>query len=181
MKLQYSLDEEDFLSHQLYMASKSERIQKKRMRNKWIVPGIYFVFGLFFLKDSLYTLSSVFILFSIFWVFLYPVWERKRYRKHYLNFIQDNYSERVGKTTILEFTESSILAKTDSSEAKVSVSEIKGIIELKDCIFVHLKSGSSYIIPKNKISNSKEVKHYLEDLSKKLEINYTKELNWEWK
>jgi hypothetical protein len=98
-----------------------------------------------------------------------------------LNFIQDNYNERVGKTTILEFTESSILAKTDSSEAKVSVSEIKGIIELKDCIFVHLKSGSSYIIPKNKISNSKEVKHYLEDLSKKLEINYTKELNWEWK
>ncbi|MEZ4805591.1 MAG: YcxB family protein [Bacteroidia bacterium] len=181
MKLKYSLDEEDFLIHQLYMASKSERIQKKRMRNKWIVPAIYFVFGLFLLKDSMNTLGSLFILFAIFWVFLFPVWERKHYRKHYLDFIQDNYSERVGKTNTLEFTDESILSQTGNSDSKVGLSEIKGIIELRECIFVHLKNSSSYIIPKESLTNVDEVKHYLEDLSKNLLIKYTKELDWEWK
>lgn len=54
MMIDYKIDECDFLTHQLFVASKSDRIKKKRQRSKIIVSLIYLAFGfLFLLQDKI--------------------------------------------------------------------------------------------------------------------------------
>lgn len=50
MKLSFHLDQNDFLQHQLYVASKSKRVQNKRRSSWLIVSGTFVLLGLLFLN-----------------------------------------------------------------------------------------------------------------------------------
>lgn len=181
MTINYKIDENDFLTYQLYNASKSKHIKKTRWRNKVILPIIYFAFGLLFLFGDKISLSIVFFTTGILWFFIYPFWERRRYIKHYQRFIIENYQNRLGKIASLEFSNEFILAKDNSSESKTLTTEIEEINEIPTTIFVKLKNGQSFILPKSKIENMEEVVTRLKELARYLEINYNINEKWEWK
>ncbi|WNM18171.1 YcxB family protein [Flavobacterium capsici] len=61
------------------------------------------------------------------------------------------------------------------------MSIIEEIIEIKDYIYLKIKTGGYFILPKSKIENVTEVQINLASLAEKLKINYTKELEWKWK
>ena len=48
MKLEYNLNENDFLQHQLFTASKTERIKMQRRKSWVFVTLTFFIFSLFF-------------------------------------------------------------------------------------------------------------------------------------
>jgi hypothetical protein len=47
MTFELKIDENDYLTYQLFVASKSESIKKKRNRNKIIMPILYLALGAF--------------------------------------------------------------------------------------------------------------------------------------
>lgn len=75
MTIDYQIDENDFLTHQLFVASKSSRIRKKRQRNKIIFALIYIVFGLLsFLQDKV-SLAIFFFIIGLLW-FLFTLYAK---------------------------------------------------------------------------------------------------------
>lgn len=181
MTIDYKIEENDFLTHQLFIASKSDRIKKKRQRSKVILPLIYVAFGFLCLFQDKVSLAIIFFIIGLLWFFIYPIWERRHYIKHYKGFIKENYKNRLGRTATLEFNNEYILAKDNGSESKVLTTELDEICEIPTTIYIRLKSGQSFILPKDKISEFDKVKARLKELADHLKIKYDTDEKWEWK
>ena len=97
MTIDYKIDEKDFLTHQLFVASKSDRIKRKRKRSKILLPLIYVAFGLLFLFQDKVSLTIIFFIIGLLWFLIYPFFERRHYIKHYTGFIKENYQDRLGR------------------------------------------------------------------------------------
>ena len=67
------------------------------------------------------------------------------------------------------------------SESKVLTTELEEICEIPTTIFVRLKGGQSFILPKDKITDLDNVKARLKELAKHLKIKYDTDENWKWK
>lgn len=180
MIIQYPLDENDFLTHQLYIASKSERIKKKRKRSRLIVPVAYAVMAMLFYYQGKVELMLLFLIIALCWYTIYPSWERKKYERHYLQFISENYKIRIGRMATLSINNDCFMTKDNGGESKILTSETEEIVEIPSLILVRLKSGQSLIIPKNKIDNADEVRITLKELAGILKINYIVEDSWKW-
>ncbi|MDR6562862.1 MULTISPECIES: YcxB family protein [unclassified Arcicella] len=181
MTIDYKIDEKDFLIHQLYLASKSDRIRKKRQRNKVIVPTIYLILGLLLFLGDKFLLAIIFVILGVLWYFIYPIWEKRHYINHYTSFIKENLSDRLDRITTLEFNNDYILAKQNGSESKILTIELEEICEIPTIILVRLKSGLFYILPKDKISNIDNLTVRLKELADYLRIKYSIDEKWEWK
>ncbi len=81
----------------------------------------------------------------------------------------------------MEIREEYILAKDDGNEGKIMTSEIVEIDEIPSTIFIRLKGGQSFILPKKKIVNIEAVKRTLKELAVRLNIEYDDDEHWEWK
>lgn len=181
MTVSCSLDENDFLTYQLFQASQSDRIIKKRWRNRVLVPVAYIVLALIGYYNTHFILFIFFAVFAVLWFFFYPYWERIRYINHYKGFIKENYKERTGKSGTVNITKDFIIASEGDNKSNISTKEIANISEISSTIFIKLKSGMSFIIPKNKVNQIEELKNYLKELTKELNVNYINEENWKWK
>jgi hypothetical protein len=179
--VEYPLQADDYLQYQLYVASKSKRIQKKRKNSKIGLPIIYIFFSIviYFYSNSL--LSFLFIAIAIAWYFLYPVWEKHHYIKHYKDFIDENYKANKEEKIVLEVNETYLFIKNNGSESKVNCSEIATITELNQYLYIHLNSGQTLIVPKSRTNNLDELIATLKLIEKKYSIEYKTEPNWEWK
>jgi hypothetical protein len=165
MEIKYKIEESDFLDFQLFKASKSERIRKKK-KNGWIfltvascTLAIYF-----YMQDDL-NLTIYFGLITIICGFFYPRYFRWRYKKHFKSYIKENYQKQFGEIAIMEITEEYIYLK-----------EIDEINETKKHFLLEVSTGMSLIVPKREINNIDLLRNELTEFG--LKIN--DELNWEW-
>ena len=181
MTINYKIDENDYLRHQLFVASKSEHIKKKRLRSRILVPLIYVVLGLYLLFQSNIPLAIIIFILGMLWFFVYPIWERRHYIKHYKGFIKENYKDSLGITATMELNNDYILAKDSGSESKILTTEIEEINEIPTTVFVRLKGGQSLILPKDKIANFDSLKGRLKEIANHLKIEYISDEKWEWK
>jgi hypothetical protein len=181
MTITYKIEEADFLTHQLYIASKSDRITKKRRKSKLIVPLAYVAFGIMSFYVDNFSLGIIFIIIAVLWFFIYPVWQRRHYINHYKGFIKENYKERLNRTGTLEIDNDIIIAKDSGSESRISTEELEKISEISSAIFLRLKTGQSLILPKKQVDNIINLKTRLRELASYLNIEYEVDDKWEWK
>ncbi len=180
MTLQYTIDENDFLTHQLYIASKSERIRKIRKRGRMIVSIAYALMALLFYIQGKNSLMIIFLILALCWFIINPFFERKKYVRHYKKFIAECYKTRIGRMATLTINNEGFVTKDDGGESKIIATETEEIVEIPFLFLIRLKTGQSLIIPKNKISNVDEVRLMLKELAGLLKINYIDEDNWKW-
>jgi hypothetical protein len=126
-------------------------------------------------------MGILFFVFALLWFFIYPLWERNNYIRHYKNFIKENHKDSFGKSAFLEINKEHIFVKDEFSEAKISTSEIEEIYEIPTTIFIRMKAGKTFILPKDKIAEFKSLKSVLTELANFLKINYVNDENWMWK
>jgi len=178
MKLEYELNNSDFLEYQLYTSSKSELHKKKRFRSRIIVPIIYLLFGLFLVyKNQDKDIGIVFLGIAILWFVFYPMYSKWRYKNHFQKHIEENYKNRINKPVEIEIVENYVNAKDFTSESKINGTELKKLIETKKHFFIKLATDVSLIIPKRSVENKTEFKRLVTELG----AEYVDELNWEWK
>ena len=180
MTIEYSLQKEDFLTYQLYTASNSEQVQKKRRRNRLLVPLVYVIlaFALYMVESTV--LAIVFLVFAALWLFFYPRYGRRRYEKHFDKFIDEHYQNRLGKTGTISLEEDHILMKDYTGESKIKLEAIEAIDEIQHYYFIRFSSGVSLILPKRRIANLEEVEPAITDLVQKLQIPHQVNLDWKW-
>ncbi len=181
MKIEYTIGEEDFLTHQLYAATKSPQILKQRKRTWLLVPAMYVIIAAVLYLQGLKPTALFLVIAAIAWLPLYPVFQHRRYRKHFLNHVKETYKNRINKPGSVEFTDGFILLKDDTGEGKTDINQLEKITELPGHIFVKLKAGLSIILAKDKIEDAPAVVTYLKALAAQLGIPYNPELDWKWR
>lgn len=176
MQIEFQIIEDDFLNYQLFTASKSERINKKK-RNGWIGLTVgSLLLALYFYNIDKTFLSNYFIVVAGLTGFFYPKYFKWRYKKHYTTHIKENYKNRFNETEQLSFTGEYIEAKDKTGEGKIKVSELEEITETSKHFFIKLSTGMSLIIPKREFSDLSQLETQLHQLN----IPIRNELDWKW-
>lgn len=181
MILKYIVREEDYLTHQLFVASQSEKIRKKRFRGKLFLSIVYLLFGAFQLYQGNATMAAVFFILAVSWFFFYPLWEKGYYQKNYHKSIRAHYWEQFDKITTLEITPSFIKASNDGAESLISNNELAVVNEIPTLFLIGVKGGQSLVIPKNEIQNVDAFRGVMKQITTKNNLEYLHHEDWVWK
>ena len=181
LTINYTLDEKDFLTHQLYIASTSKRIKYRRFRTMVIWPVVFLAVGVFFLMEHRIMPAVVLAAIAIIWRLFFPLWERAYYEKHYKGFVRENYWQRYGKVMTLTIANDRIVAKENGIVSQIMTGELEEIIEVPDHLFLKINNGHFYIVPKDTLNDYSSVKARLMELADHLKIHYREDLQWSWR
>jgi hypothetical protein len=181
MTLTYTLDQNDFLQHQLFLASKTDRIKKQRRRSWLIISGSMLLLGIMFYQSNNMLLFYYFLALGILSLIFYPLYQKRRYRNHYAKFIADTYKDRFGQNANITFSELAIETNDITGQSKINLSALKNVTETPDYFYPKLKTGEHLVIPKSKIDKVPELRNELRQLCERLGIPFIEDLNWKWK
>jgi len=176
-----TLDENDYLTFQLYTASKTPRIKKTRIRS-WIFTTVTFACSayLFYSSDNDFA-GNYFLIITGLSLTLFPLYSRWRYKRHYLKYIRDTYKNKFGEKCDLEFGGETIVTKDRTGEIKINKSEIEEINEIKDFYFLKTRTGMNLIISKSKSDDIEQIKGEISKLAESYGIKHNVELDWKWR
>lgn len=176
MEFTYRLDANDFLQYQLFTASKSKQIARRKLYGWLVFTLAAALFALYcFFNDST-SLAIYFGVIALIWGLFYPKYFSWKHDKHYKSFVAKNYENRFGKITRVTFSKTHIIATDDSGEGKIKITEIANVNETSHHLFITFLSGVSLIIPKNELINLNELKEHLI----KIGCSINNELDWRW-
>lgn len=177
MILEYKIEEEDYLAFQLYTASQSAAIQKKKTNSHILITSALALLGLIMISVSAdKTFGFLYLILAIVFGVYYPKYFKWRYKKHYLGHIRESYKQRIGLMVSLEFLGDTILAKDKTGESKLALSEIEIVKETAKHFFIQFSTGVSVIIPKQ---DDEEV-NALKQKFQEAEIVVEEHLSWKW-
>ena len=179
MTLTVTLKEDDYLTYQLYNASKNKRTKNNRIKSWLIISGTFFLLSLLFINgDKFY--CYYFLGAGLVCLAFYPFYQRTKYRKHYQKFVLENNRSNFGRETEITFTPEYIFSKNITAESKVNTGEVVKIDEIGTHYFIKVKSEQSLIIPKS-IHNDDLFVPQITAIFNSPDITISKELNWKWK
>lgn len=180
MTIEYKLSEEDFLVHQLYQASQSERIRKKREKNKMLMPLIYGGLCVLAVSQGQVVIAVFFLAVAILRFVLYPFWEQRQYLKHYWSVVRERYSDSFDRTLTLDLGDTYMCAKDAGSESRIQLTELIEIVEIRVAIFLKFKGEQALILPKDQIKELQTLIVELKNLAARANIEYTDDPEWKW-
>jgi len=181
MKVAFTLSETDLLTHQLFAASKSKRVQKRRAKGKLFLLLIYMAVGLFIWERNGIVTGAVFFLVCLPLYLLYNYMERKQYVTHFKTYVQDVYKDRATTTTSIDIEERIITMRDGTNESTVPLSEVEVIYEIGSLYSLALNTGQSIVIPKTNVTPDDNLSPFMKALADRLGIPYQQELTWKWK
>lgn len=176
MILEFKIKEQDFLDFQLFTASQSESVNKKKIRGWLLLTLGALVFALYFhlIENLAMTIYCGFV--AIVSGLFYPKYFKWRYKKHYETYIKEHYSKRFNQAETIEINSEYIFTKDKIGEGKINLSEIEHIAETASHFFVKISTGHSLIIPKTELKNVNE----LREKFKAIGLTVKDETNWSW-
>ena len=177
MTIEYKIEEQDFLEFQLFTASKSDRINKKK-RNGWVLltAGSFIVAFYFYLNKNT-AMTIYFGIVALACGLFYPKYFKWRYKKHYKAFIKENYSKRFGQIESLEINGDYIFSKDKTGEGKINLNEIERVDETDNHFFLKISTGLSLLIPKGELVNIEELREKFKEIG----VIVNDETKWTWK
>lgn len=181
MTLTYTLTEYDFLQHQLFIATKSQRIKNQRLKTWLIYSVALLLFSLMFYQSNNTVMMYYFLIVGIAFLCVFPFYQRWYYKNHYRRFITDNYKNRFGRAVTVTITSDGIETSDFTGESKINLSELESTIETGEYFYVKMRTSGHLIIPKMKLTDIDGTRKELKDLCKELSIRFTNDLNWKWR
>lgn len=180
MDISYILREEDYLQFNLYVASNSKVVKRRRVLSRYVLPGAYLLFALISFYVNAMIMGIIFLVFSILWVLLYPAYEVKKYVKAYKKYIKSNLSRSLNNQVELKVKDDFIYLYDHTSEHKISIVSLYELVELPGIFLLSSDVGKAIIIPKDQIDVSL-VRQNLNDLSRTHKIPLIEKLDWKWR
>lgn len=183
MKISYKIKEEDYLTHQLYTASQSKLVKRKRFIFWLIVPFAYGVFGFLSYFDFRQpNIAYVMAGLALFWLVIYPFYSRWNYKRHYSKHINEHLKGQFDQMVDLELTDKNVsIQDAKGNRSEITFESLKEIVELPDHFFIRLENNSSIILPKNEFKNIKELQKFLGLIVTKHKAPFRKDVKWRWK
>lgn len=183
MQISYQIKEEDYLTHQLYTASKSKAIKRKRFVFWLIAPLAYASMGyLSYFQFRQYDVGMVMGGLSIFWLITYPFYSRWNYKRHYSKHIKKHLKEQFDQQVSLELADKHlVISDAKDNSNKIAFSTLKEIVELPDHFLIRLAASSSIILPKREFKEIKELQKFLGLIVTRHKVPFRKDIKWKWR
>jgi hypothetical protein len=181
MTLTYSLNQDDYLTNQLYQASINKSVRDTRRKSVVFVVLLFLLIAGITYDKGNKPQSYLFIAITVLSLLFYPIYLKNHYKKHYKKYVIDSYKNRFGQTSVVNFNSNELSCSSENSESKFNLNLIEEIHEIDNYIFVKLNSSGNLIIKKSEIPNTSNLVAYLKDLAKQQNINYIEAFNWKWK
>ncbi|HYG50203.1 MAG TPA: hypothetical protein VD905_04830 [Flavobacteriales bacterium] len=178
--IHFKADLDDYLTHQLFIASKSASIAKKRRRNKLVVSFLFAAAGATFFATGNIPLGSALLTIGILWFVFYPVWEAKQFTKQMHNMLLENFKTPPNNQTTITLNKDVILIHDETNKTSIKTGLVTLIVEIPSLILVRFSDGRSFLVPKNKTENLEDFENGLRELARQLNIKYTEEPEWRW-
>lgn len=177
----YQLDEQDYHTHLLFTISKSSNANKVRANIRLLMTISFLLFAFIAYGNGSKNQMIYFVFLALVSFILMPFYTRWSYKKAYLKHVRLYYKERMSEPTTLKFNDQTFSISDNHGKSELALNEIEEINELKDYLFLKLKSGQSIIIPLSKIENPEILSDELNAISTELDIPLNNESNWVWK
>ena len=182
MTLEYTTNEQDYLTFHLFESSVSARSKRIRRRSRINIAVLFIVLAIFsIVVNRAIILAVLFLLISILWYLLWPRYEKRFYLRHYKSAIKESYGKILGKTTVLQLTDDHISDLTDGNAISSPLTGITAINEIPGYIFIKLQIGMGIIIPTQNLSAIEELKTKLHEIATTFKIPYNVYNTWAWK
>ena len=176
MTIKYTLDRQDFVQLQLFNATKSVSIQKKKRRETiYLILGALLAAAYFFIQGNM-AMTIWFLLLAVVTIIFYPKYFKRKYRKHYEKYIDEHYAKRFGEKVELTLTNDAIWSKNQIGEGTIQLSEIDRADETQHHFFLHTSAGPSIIIPKRELDTLDQFRAAFA----KVNIPVMDDKNWSW-
>ncbi len=181
MTLTYKLNENDFLQHQLFIASKTDRIKQQRTRTWLIYSASLLLLSLMFYQSGNKIMTYYFLVFGLAFLCLFPLYQKRYYKNHYQKFIAETYKNQFEQIANIEFAEDAIKTNDITGESRINLTEIENITETSGYFYLKMKTVVHLIIPKAAIEDVDNLRKELRNLCGKMTISFINDLTWKWK
>ncbi|HLP10498.1 MAG TPA: hypothetical protein VK177_01130 [Flavobacteriales bacterium] len=179
--IKFKADLEDYLTHQLFIASKSPGIARKRSRNKMVVGLLFTAAGLSFFATENIPVGSAFVTIALLWFVFYPIWEANYFKKKMQEMLLENFKTPPTNQTTITLAKDIITVNDEHNSTQIKTALVTLIVEIPRLILVRFEDGKSFLVPKNKVENLEEFENALHELAKLLGVKYNEERTWKWK
>lgn len=95
--------------------------------------------------------------------------------------VQNTYKNRFNQNSTVTINDEQIHEIGEGEETRISISEVEKIYETSQYFFIRIKSGTTLIMPKEKIHDLYMITNELKTISDKKYIPYIEMRNWRWK
>jgi len=152
MKLTYQLTQSDLVKFNEYHSAHSTLHNKYRRKYRILFPICYLIFSIiFFLFDDI-PLAIGFIVLAILWFLFYPLWENKRYRKHFEKHVAETVGDFLKEPLIVELQEEGIHISDHSGQSLYKYSAVGQIVENEGYTYIYIGKAMALILPHDRLS-----------------------------
>ena len=176
MKLEFILEEEDFLNYHLFSISENKNAKKIEGVGKYILAAFFLYFGVNLYNSDNIELAILFGILAILSLLFLTKLYKNQILKSQRKIIRQTYKQRIGEKEHMEFTSDYLLTEDKSGYGKTKISQIECVNEIPNNFFIKLSNGSSFIISKNGLENLDGVRRKWEELS----IPINEYMSWKW-
>ena len=180
MTFELVLSESDFLTHQLFIASTSSRIKKRRTRTRISYSIIFGMLGYLFFLMGNQVMGYYFVIAGLITLVFAPFYLRGVYKRHYQNYIKEHFQGRINRPSTISFEEDQIITEDKNIYSKIKVEALEMIDEIEDHFFLKLETGTTLILPKLLIHKYPGVLQIIKQWAEEFSIPYQQQLNWKW-
>lgn len=180
MEIEYSLAKDDFLTYQLFTASQSQSVRKRRLLYRFIGPLIYVALGFILSVQGDYISLVVFSVIALVWLLFYPLYSRWRYKSHYSKYIEEHYSKVLGKKGSVKLEDEHLAMSNNGVEAKVAFTDIDSLIELEGHFLLGISTGNTCIVPKREVEQEL-LSSFIADVERLTEVERVDMSSWRWR
>lgn len=176
--IKYILEENDFLQLNLYFFKTEGKLKKFIYKTFIAYLLIIMIICTFLIWKDEYLLGLVLIIVTV----IISIFHSRQMKKIYLKTFKKSikqYETRFNKEVELKLSNSIFQVISVAGQSNFNLSQIDTISETNQYFIIKLKI-EAIIIPKNKLENVTAIKDEFLKLSKKLNIKYIYNLNWEW-
>ncbi|WP_405246874.1 YcxB family protein [Cellulophaga sp. Asnod2-G02] len=176
MKLEFVLEEKDFVDYHLFSISENKNAKKIERIGKYVLVGFFIYFGLNLYNSDNIELAILFGILAILSILFFNKLYKSRMLKHQSKIVRNSYAKRIGEKENIEFTSDYLITEDKTGQGKTKLSEIECVNEVPNNFFIKLSNGSSFIVSKKGLENLDQLKNEW----KALNISIIEHLDWKW-
>ena len=180
MLLHSTLSAEDYVDNLLFFNSINERLIKRR-RNDMILSACFAMVPVILailLENWIFTLT--FLIIAIVGLYTQPKRKKNTIRRHYRRHVEENFHNRFGKEAIVTIDSKEIYVATPGEEGRIDFDQMETIYEVPYHFFIKLLSGTSLIIPKDRVADAAAVGAELHAIAAQYNREYVVMNGWKW-
>ncbi len=180
MTITYTLSEADYVTYQLFTASTSPAIQKKRRKVWLLITAAFVMLALLFYDTGSMFLAAMFLLYGLFTLVFYPLFARRQYLKYYQDLVRHTFYQVVNKPVQCTFSDDRLELSDELSKSTIQYRALTAIQHIPGYYYLIVRGCQYLILPKAQLADEAGVKNALTMAAAQAGIVIQQIPAWKW-